>query len=105
MQVLIVFYSSYGHVYRMAEAVAQGAREEGAEVTLCRVPETLSEDVLKRLGSWDFQQSIKHIPEATADDLARADAVIFGTPTRFGNMCAQMKQFIDATGSLWAKGA
>lgn len=106
MKVLVVFYSTYGHIYRMAEAVAEGAGQvPGAEVEITRVPETLSEDVLKSMGAWDFQQSIQDIPETTHDHLAAADAIIIGTPTRFGNMIAQMRNFLDSTGPLWADGA
>ncbi|HAA43513.1 MAG TPA: NAD(P)H:quinone oxidoreductase [Ruminiclostridium sp.] len=106
MKILIVFYSAYGHTYRMAEAVAEGAREvEGAEVILRRVPETLPEDLLKQIGAFDAAKAFEHIPICTVDELAEADAIIFGTPTRFGNMAGQMRQFLDGTGGLWAKGA
>jgi NAD(P)H dehydrogenase (quinone) len=106
MKVLIVYYSLYGHVHRMAEAVAEGARDvAGAEVELRRVPETLPEAVLTKMGALDAQKSMAHVPVATVDELATADAIIFGTPTRFGNMCAQMRQFLDATGRLWKNGA
>lgn len=106
MKILIVFYSAYGHVYKMAEAVAEGAREvEGAEVILRRVPETLSEDLLKQIGAFDAAKAFEHIPICTIDELASADAIIFGTPTRFGNMAGQMRQFLDGTGGLWANGA
>ena len=106
MKVLIVYYSMYGHVHRMAEAVAEGVREvKGAEAELKRVPETLSEEVLKAMGALDVQKSLSRVPVCTVDELAAADAIIFGTPTRYGNMCGQMKQFIDATGRLWASGA
>jgi len=106
MKILVLFYSTYGHIYRMAEAVAEGAREiPGAEVIIKRVPETLSPDVLKGMGALEAQKAFEHVPVATVDDLAAADAVIFGTPTRFGNMTGQMRQFLDATGGLWLKGA
>jgi NAD(P)H dehydrogenase (quinone) len=106
MKILIVYYSMYGHIHRMAEAVAEGAREiEGAEILIRRVPETLPEEVLKKMGALDAQKSFATIPICTLDELASADTVIFGTPTRFGNMCGQMRQFLDATGGLWAKGA
>ena len=106
MKVLIVYYSAYGHIFRMAEAIAEGAREvKGAEVELCRVPETLSEEILTAIGAAEFQKKQEHIPICTVDDLASADAIIFGTPTRFGNMCGQMRQFLDGTGELWAKGS
>jgi len=106
MKVLILYYSLYGHVHRMAEAVAEGAKEvEGAQVEMRRVPETLSEDVLMKMNALEAQKAFAHIPICTLDELASADAVIFGTPTRFGNMCGQMRQFLDATGQLWLKGA
>ena len=106
MRVLIVYYSVYGHIHRMAEAVAEGAREvKGAEVEMRRVPETLPENILKQIGALEAQKTFSHIPICTVDELASADAIIFGTPTRYGNMCAQMRAFLDATGPLWAKGA
>ncbi|MDD5224132.1 MAG: NAD(P)H:quinone oxidoreductase [bacterium] len=106
MKILIVFYSASGHIHRMAETVAAGAREvPGAEVVLRRVPETLPEEILKRTGALEAQKSFAHIPVCTVEELGQADAVIFGTPTRFGNMCGQMRQFLDATGRLWAQGA
>jgi NAD(P)H dehydrogenase (quinone) len=106
MRTLIVYYSTYGHVHKMAEAIAEGVRQvDGAEAVLRRVPETLPEDVLEKMGAVDDQQALAHIPICTVDELAAADAVIFGTPTRFGNMCGQMRQFLDTTGQLWAQGA
>ena len=106
MKVLVVFYSTYGHIYKMAEAVAEGVKQaDGAEVELRRVPETLPEGVLEQMGAVDAQKAFSHIPECTVDELAAADAVIFGTPTRFGNMCGQMRQFLDSTGQLWANGS
>lgn len=106
MKVLVVFYSMYGHIYRLAEAVAEGAREvTGTQVELRRVPETLSGEVLGKMGAIEPQKAFAHIPVCNIDELATADAILFGTPTRFGNMCGQMRQFLDATGQLWAKGA
>jgi NAD(P)H dehydrogenase (quinone) len=106
MKVLIVYYSMYGHIHRMAEAVAEGVKEvNGAEVELRRVPETLPDEVLNKMGAVEPQKSFSNIPVCTVDELASADAIIFGTPTRFGNMCGQMRQFLDATGQLWAKGS
>lgn len=106
MKVLIVYYSVYGHIHRMAEAMAQGAREvKGAEVEMRRVPETLPDEILKQIGALEAQKTFAHVPICTVEELASADAIIFGTPTRFGNMCGQMRQFLDATGPLWAKGA
>jgi NAD(P)H dehydrogenase (quinone) len=105
-QIQIVFYSMYGHVYRMAEAVAEGARSvPGAEVVLRQVPETLPAEALAKMGALEARTAFAHVPVAESDRLAEADAVIFGTPTRFGNMCAQMRAFMDRTGGLWAKGA
>jgi NAD(P)H dehydrogenase (quinone) len=106
MKVLVVFYSTYGHIYKMAEAVAEGAKAvAGAQVEIRRVPETLPPDVLEKMGAVEAQKAFSHVPVCTVEELTQADAVVFGTPTRFGNMCGQMRQFLDATGSLWAKGA
>jgi NAD(P)H dehydrogenase (quinone) len=106
MKILVVYYSMYGHIHRMAEAVCEGAREvSGANVEMRRVPETLPQDVLVKMGAVDVQNTFSHIPTCKVDELPDADAIIFGTPTRFGNMCGQMRQFLDATGQLWAKGA
>lgn len=106
MKILIVYYSMYGHIHRMAEAVAEGARGvKGAEVSMYRVPETLTDEVLKKMGAVDAQKNFAHVPVCKVDDLSQADAIVFGTPTRFGNMCGQMRQFLDATGGLWLKGA
>ena len=105
MKVLIVYYSTYGHVHKMAEAIAEGVGEvSGAEAIMRRVPETLPSEVLEKMGAVDAQKAMTHVPICTVDELASADAVIFGTPTRFGNMCGQMRQFLDATGQLWAQG-
>ena len=106
MKVLVVFYSTYGHVYKRAEAVAEGVKTvAGAEADIRRVPETLPPEVLEKMGAVEAQKAFAHIPECSVDELAQADAVIFGTPTRFGNMCGQMRQFLDATGQLWANGS
>jgi len=106
MKVLVVFYSTYGHVFKMAEAIAQGAKAvAGTEVEIRRVPETLPQEVLAKMGAVEAQKQFSHIPVCTVDQLPDADAIIFGTPTRFGNMCGQMRQFLDATGQLWAKGS
>ena len=102
----VVFYSMYGHVYRMAEAIAEGARSvEGCEVQLLQVPELMPEEVLEQYGAKMARAAFAHIPVATPAQLAEADGIIFGTPTRFGNMAAQMRNFLDQTGGLWAKGA
>jgi len=104
MRVLVLFYSMYGHIYRMAEAMAEGARQvSGAQVDIRRVPETLPDEVLAKTGAIEAQKKFSHIPVARVSDLADYHAIIFGTPTRYGNMVGQMRQFLDAAGSLWAK--
>lgn len=106
MKVLVVYYSMYGHVYRMAEAAAEGVQSVSrGEAELRRVPETLTPDVLEKMGAVEAQKEQAHVPVCSVDELPMADAIIFGTPTRFGNMCGQMRQFLDATGKLWANGA
>jgi NAD(P)H dehydrogenase (quinone) len=106
MKVLIVYYSMYGHIYKMAEAAAEGVRAvEGAEAVLRRVPETLPADVLEKMGAAATLGLQAQVPVCTVAELGEADAIIFGTPTRFGNMCGQMRQFLDSTGQLWMKGA
>jgi NAD(P)H dehydrogenase (quinone) len=106
MKLLIVYYSMYGHVHTLANAIAEGSKEvRGCEVSIKRVPETLSKEVLEKMGAAEAQEKMQNIPVCKPEELAEADAIIFGTPTRFGNMCGQMRQFFDATGGLWVKGA
>ncbi|MCE5325541.1 MAG: NAD(P)H:quinone oxidoreductase [Planctomycetaceae bacterium] len=106
MKIQIVFYSMYGHIYKMAEAVAAGAREiDGAEVSLFQVPELVPEEALVKSGAKKARDAFAHIPIAEVDRLPEADALIFGTPTRFGNMCAQMRNFLDRTTRLWLAGS
>jgi NAD(P)H dehydrogenase (quinone) len=100
-KVLVVYYSSYGHIETMAGAVAEGVREAGAEATVKRVPEIVPEAVARQSGIRLDQAA----PIATVDELPDYDAIVFGTPTRFGNMTAQMRNFLDQTGGLWMKGA
>lgn len=105
MKVLVVFYSMTGNVYRLAEAVALGARQAGAEVRLKQVPELIPPEVVEqnpklREGRADFRS----VEIATNEDLRWADGVCFGSPTRYGNMAAQLKNFLDQTGDLWLKG-
>lgn len=101
-KVLVLYYSSWGHVGAMAQAVADGARSvTGTEVTVKRVPELVPEEIRQQFHYKDESA----IPVATVDELTQYDAIVFGTPTRFGNMAAQMKNFLDQTGGLWAKGA
>jgi len=104
-KIQVVFYSMYSHIYQLAEAVAEGARQvEGSEVTLYQVPELMPEEALEKSGAKAARATFAHVPIITPDQLAEADAIIFGTPTRFGNMCAQMRNFLDQTGGLWMKG-
>ena len=106
MKVQVVFYSMYGHVWRLAEAVAEGAREvPGAAVQVFQVPELAPPDVLEKSGAKAARAAFAHLPLAAVENLAAADAILFGTPTRFGNMCAQMRNFLDQTGALWMNGA
>jgi NAD(P)H dehydrogenase (quinone) len=106
MKVQVVFYSMYGHVYRLAEAVAAGAREvSGAEVALYQVAELVPEEALERTGAKQARAAFAQVPFIKPEQLAEADAILFGTPTRFGNMCAQMRNLLDQTGGLWVKGA
>ena len=105
-KIQVVFYSMYGHVYRMAEAVAEGAREVGATaVSLWQVSELVPDEILETSGAKAARAAFAHVPTAKPAQLTDADAIIFGTPTRFGNMAAQMRNFLDQTGSLWLNGA
>ncbi len=106
--VLVVYYSTYGHTWKMAQAVEEGARSvQGVEVRLRRIPEL--EEARKALSAQDFyvqvQKQMEHIPEVTPDDLVWAHGIAWGIPTRFGNMPAQVKQFLDTLGGLWMEGS
>jgi NAD(P)H dehydrogenase (quinone) len=104
-QLQVVFYSMYGHVYRLAEAVVEGARSvPGTEVRLLQVAELVPDAALEASGAKAARQVFAHVPLAKPDELVAADAIIFGTPTRFGNMCAQMRNFLDQTGRIWLAG-
>lgn len=100
-KVLVLYYSSYGHIAKMAEAVAEGARSGGAEVDIRRVPETAPEEVVKAAG---FVTNIAHTVIEGSDALVAYDAIIVGAPTRFGRMPGAMASFWDSTGGIWAKG-
>jgi NAD(P)H dehydrogenase (quinone) len=101
-RILVLYYSSYGHIESMAAAQAEGARRiDGVDVSVNRVPETVPQEIARAAG-FRLDQAA---PVAAPDDLAAYDAVIFGTPTRFGNMAAPMRNFLDQTGGLWARGA
>lgn len=106
MNIQVIFYSMYGHIYKMAEAVVSGAREvEDAAVSLYQVPELVPKDILEKSGASEARKVFSHVPVATVEQLEDADAIIFGTPTRFGMMCAQMRNFLDQTGGPWSKDA
>lgn len=100
-KILILYYSMYGHIETLAKAVAEGARSvEGVEVTIKRVPEIMPEEAARKAGVKLDQEA----PVAAVNELPDYDAIIFGTPTRFGNMCSQMRNFLDQTGGMWFKG-
>jgi NAD(P)H dehydrogenase (quinone) len=104
-RVHIVFYSMYGHIYRMAEAIAEGARQVAdVEVAMFQVPELVPDDVLEKSGAKKARAAFAHVPVMKPEQLGEADALVFGTGTRFGNMTAQMRNFLDQTGALWMQG-
>ncbi len=104
-KVYVVFYSMYGHIWKMAEAIAAGAREvPHTEVSLFQTPELVPPETLEKMGAAAARKQFAHIPVIKPDQLAEADALIFGTPTRFGNMAAQMRHLLDQTGPLWLRG-
>jgi len=104
-KIYVVFYSLYSHVYQLAEAIVEGAKEvKNTEVHLYQVSELMSEDALEKSGAKETRKTFSHVPYISPDQLGDADAIIFGTPTRFGNMAAQMRNFLDQTGGLWMKG-
>jgi len=106
VKVQVIFYSMYGHVWKLAEAIVEGAKSvSGAEVQLLQVPETLPKEILEKMGAVQAKQAFAHIPVADSKRLAEADAIILGTPTRYGSATAQMQAFLDSTGQLWAQGA
>jgi len=106
MKILVLFYSMYGHVYRMAEAIAEGAKSvDDVTVDIFQVPELVSDEILEKSGAKDAKKALAHVPVAKPEMLGDYDAIIFGTPTRFGNMTAQMRNFLDQTGGLWMKGS
>ena len=101
----IIYYSATGSNYKLAQFAAEGAKEAGAEVKVLKVPELAPESVIAGNPSWKAHlEDTKDVPTVSLDDLEWADAIIFSTPTRFGNMASQMKQFIDTTGGLWFQG-
>lgn len=105
VKVAVIYYSATGNVYRLAEAVAEGAEKAGAEVRVRKVAELASDEVIAGRPEWrEHRERTRDVPEATTDDLDWADAVVFGTPTRYGNPASQLKQFIDITGPMWRQG-
>ena len=105
VNVAVIYYSSTGNVHRLARAVAEGAEEAGAEVRLRRARELAPEEAMKANPDWwEHHQETRDIPEAQSEDLEWADGYVFGTPTRYGNVASQLKQFIDEQGGLWAEG-
>jgi len=105
VKVAVIYYSATGSVYRLAQAIEEGAKEAGAEVRFRKVHELAPEEAIKSNQGWsDHALMTEDVPEAELDDLEWADAYIFGTPTRFGNVSAQLKQFIDTAGGLWFQG-
>ena len=105
-KIQVVFYSMYGHIYKMSEAILEGVRQvKDIEAEIYRVPELIPEDVLQKSGAKAAQKTFEHIPIIKPSQLTEADGIIFGTPTRFGNMCSQMRNFLDQLGGLWSKNA
>ena len=106
MKIAVIFHSVYGHIYQMAKAVVEGAREiNGADVELLQVKETLSYEIIEKIGATETKKLFADIPIVNPSDLANYDVILFGTPTRYGMMTAQMKTLIDATGKMWMEGA
>ncbi len=105
MKVSVFFYSTYGHMFTMAEAAVEGAKRAGAEVKLLRIPEVIPEETLKQIGAWDAQQAFADAPLATVEDLRWPDASVFSVPTRYGNMPGQFRNFFDQAGQIWMEGA
>lgn len=105
VRIQVIFYSMYGHLYQMSEAIAEGVRQvPDTEVVIYQVPELIPPDALEKSGAAAARAVFAHVPYAVPNQMAEADAIIFGTPTRFGNMCAQMRNFLDQTGGLWVQG-
>lgn len=105
-KVQVIFYSTYGHVYRLAEAIAEGARAvKDTDVEVLQVAETLPNEILEKMGAVEARNGFAKVPIADPKRLSEADAIILGTPTRYGSAAAQMRAFLDATGQLWSSGA
>ncbi|UQZ89877.1 NAD(P)H:quinone oxidoreductase [Deltaproteobacteria bacterium Smac51] len=105
MKALILFYSVYGHIFEMAKAVEEGVHDAGLTAVLRKAPETLPDKVLEAIGGLEPRKRWADVPDVTIEDLIDADAIIIGSPTRFGGMCGQIRSFLDSTGGLFAKGS
>lgn len=105
MKALVLFYSTYGHTWKLAQAIKEGVLEVTQNVSLKKIPELLPESVIKALRAEEYQKKMEHIPVVTMEELEEYDLLIFGSPTRFGNMIGQMRMFLDSTGPLWSKNA
>ncbi|REK18844.1 MAG: NAD(P)H:quinone oxidoreductase [Planctomycetota bacterium] len=106
VNVQVIFYSAYGHVYRLAEAIVEGAAEvKGVQAELYQVRETLSDELLEKIGAAEARKAFAHVKQADPQQLADADAIVLGSPTRYGSATSQMQAFLDATGGLWSSGA
>ncbi|MFZ1915463.1 MAG: NAD(P)H:quinone oxidoreductase [Dehalococcoidales bacterium] len=104
MKIKVIFYSMYGHTYRLAEAVAAGSADvPGSEVELLQIPEIMPCDILEKCGARKTRDVFSHVPFAKPADMVNADAVIFGSPARFGNMCVQMRNLFDQAGNFWSQ--
>lgn len=104
MKALIMFYSMYGHIHQLARAAEEGIAEvKGVEPVLRKVKETLPDALVEKLGGMEPRKAWADVPEVSIKDLEECDAMLIGTPTRFGGVCAQVRQFLDSTGGLWAK--
>lgn len=104
MKALIMFYSMYGHVHQLARAAAEGVAEvDGVEPVLRKVKENLPDSLVEKLGGLEARKAWADVPEVAISDLEECDAMLIGTPTRFGGICSQVRQFLDSTGGLWAK--
>lgn len=106
MKILIAFYSMYGHIFELSKSIQEGANSvSGITADRKRIPETIPLDVLEKSDAYNTWKQMKEIPECSVSDLPKYNAIIFGTPTRYGNMCGQMRTFLDQTGALWQKNA
>ena len=103
-KILVAFYSTYGHCYQLAKSVAEGAKAAGASVDLKRFPEVMPEEKLKEIGAFEAQKAFADVPELQPDDLADYDGILFGIPTRYGNIPSQIASVLDRTGGLWQNG-